>query len=208
MAEIALTAFVTFFVTIDPVGLAPIFIALTQGADAGLRGRVARQGVLVGGAVLLVFAVLGNSVLQVIGIGLPAFRIAGGLMLLLLALEMVFERRLQRRGDTAEHARDERQAESIGVFPLGIPLIAGPAAITAVLLQSSALAGRPGARLVTILAMLAVLAIVYLSLLLAGRLERVLGPTLIIVLSRVLGILLAALAVQFVIDGVRLAIQA
>ena len=135
------------------------------------------MGVLVGGAVLLVFAVLGDSVLQVIGIGLPAFRIAGGLMLLLLALEMVFERRLQRRGDTAEHARDERQAESIGVFPLGIPLIAGPAAITAVLLQSSALAGRPGARLVTILAMLAVLAIVYLSLLLAGRLERVLGPT-------------------------------
>ncbi len=207
MAEIALTAFVTFFVTIDPVGLAPIFIALARGMEAGARGRVARQGVLVGGAILLIFALMGDAVLRVIGIGLPAFRIAGGLMLLLLALEMVFERRLQRRGTTAEQARDEREADTIAVFPLGIPLIAGPAAITAVLLQSSALAGRPGARIVMILAMLAVLALVYLALLLAGRLERAMGPTLIAVLSRVLGILLAALAVQFVIDGVRLAIQ-
>ncbi|HET6469245.1 MAG TPA: MarC family protein [Geminicoccaceae bacterium] len=202
MAETALLALVAFLVTIDPLGLVPIFIALTHGAEPAQRRQMAAKGVLVGGAVLLLFAVLGEKALTTLGIGMAAFRIAGGIVLLIVAIEMVLERRTDRRNTTAGRLMEEHVHEDIAVFPLAIPLIAGPAAITTVILQTST-AGDLGAFAAVLLAMLAVLALVWLVLVLSSALAGALGPTLVMVLSRLLGLMLAALAVQYVIDGIR-----
>jgi multiple antibiotic resistance protein len=201
--DTATVAFVTFFVTIDPIGLVPIFIGLSRHLAPARRGAAAAKGVAVGAAVLAVFAVFGDAALGQLGIGLPAFRIAGGVLLLLLALEMVFERRGQRRTVAAEHLQEELAAQDISVFPLGIPLIAGPAAITAVLLQITRHAHAPGEQIAVLLALAAVLLLAWVLLLFSGWIGRLLGPTLVMVLSRLLGLLLAALAVQHVIDGLR-----
>jgi multiple antibiotic resistance protein len=203
LVETATVAFVTFFVTIDPVGLVPIFIGLSRHLPPSRRHGAAAKGVAVGAAVLAVFAAFGEAALGRLGIGLPAFRIAGGILLLLLALEMVFERRGQRRSVSAEHLQEELAVEDISVFPLGIPLIAGPAAITAVVLQTSRHAHDSGEQLAVILALVAVLLLAWALLLCSGWIGRLLGPTLVTVLSRLLGLLLAALAVQYVIDGLR-----
>lgn len=201
--DAATVAFVTFFVTIDPVGLVPIFIGLARHLPPARRHGAAAKGVAVGAAVLAVFAVFGDAALTRLGIGLPAFRIAGGILLLLLALEMVFERRGQRRSVAAEHLQEELAVEDISVFPVGIPLIAGPAAITAVVLQMTRHAHDRGEQIAVLLALAAVLLLAYVLLLFSGWIGRLLGPTLVVVLSRLLGLLLAALAVQYVIDGLR-----
>lgn len=202
LGEVAIQAFVTFFVAIDPIGLVPIFITLTRTAPAQRR-QAALKGTLVGAGMLYLFAFFGDAALARLGIGLPAFRIAGGITLLLLALEMVFERRTQRRSVSAEHLHEELAVEDVAVFPLGIPLIAGPAAITAVILQMTQHAEAPTAQLLALLALGAVLVLVYLLLLASTVIGRLLGPTLLAMLSRLLGLLLAALAVQYVIDGLR-----
>lgn len=201
----AAQAFVTFFVAIDPLGLVPLFIALTRGLGGQARLRVAGKGVLVGAAILLVFALFGEGTLTQLGIGLPAFRIAGGITLLLMALEMIFERRARRRSSTAEHLQEELAGEDVAVFPLAIPLIAGPAAITAVILQVSGQEGDVAREAAVVGALLAVLAVTYALLLASSLVGRWLGPTLTMILSRVLGLLLAALAVEYVIAGVRAA---
>jgi multiple antibiotic resistance protein len=196
-------AFVAYLVTIDPIGLIPIFLALTPVMTPGARRRVALKGVAVGGAVLLVFAFIGEPGLRALGISLPAFRIAGGITLLLLALEMVFEHRVQRRSSTAESMAVEHHATAIAIFPLAIPLVAGPAAITTVILQMSHRQGQPELQIAVIAALVAALALTAIVLLAASYLGRALGPTLVMVLSRLLGLLLAALSVQFLIDGVK-----
>ena len=190
------TAFVTLFVIIDPVGLAPLFVALTQGQDAARRRRVAARACLTGAGLLTVFGLFGDAVLGFVGISMPAFRIAGGILLFLTALDMLFERRTKRReGQTQPHEDDP------SVFPLAIPLIAGPGAIATMIL----LAGRPGADWAWIVAvhgvMAAVIVLTFLMFLTAGPLERLLGPVGINVVTRLLGMLLAALSVQFVLDG-------
>lgn len=207
MAETFVLALTAFLVTIDPIGLVPIFIALTRGADAVRRRAMAVKGVLIGGAILLLFALVGERALTALGIGMPAFRIAGGLLLLAIAFEMVFEKRSERRAGTAGQAVDEPQVD-VSVFPLGIPLIAGPAAITTTILQTGAHAGDPARQALVIGAMLTVLALVTSTLLASSMLAARLGPTLVGVLSRLLGLILAALAVQQVIDGVRAAFLA
>jgi multiple antibiotic resistance protein len=203
VVETGVLALVAFLVTIDPLGLVPIFIALTHGAAPAQRRQMAGKGVLVGGGVLLLFAVAGEKALTALGIGMAAFRIAGGIVLLIVAIEMVLERRTDRRNTTAGQLKDEHVHEDIAVFPLAIPLIAGPAAITTVILQTSRAAGDPASLAAVILAMLAVLALVWLVLVLSSVLAGALGPTLVMVLSRLLGLMLAALAVQYVIDGIR-----
>lgn len=205
MSETLILAFTAFLVTIDPIGLLPVFIGVTRGADRSRRHAMALKGVAVGAAVLLFFAAAGERGLTALGIGMPAFRIAGGLLLLAVAFEMVFERRAERRAGTAGHAADDAHVEDVSVFPLGIPLIAGPAAITTAILQTGAHAGDLGAQAVVIAAMLAVLAVVALTLLASSALAALLGPTLVNVLSRLLGLVLAALAVQQVIDGAKAA---
>ena len=207
MAETFVLALTAFLVTIDPIGLVPIFIALTRGADAARRRAMAVKGVLIGGAILLLFALAGERALTALGIGMPAFRIAGGLLLLAIAFEMVFEKRSERRAGTAGQAVDEPQVD-VSVFPLGIPLIAGPAAITTTILQTGAHAGDPARQALVVGAMLTVLALVTSTLLASSMLAARLGPTLVGVLSRLLGLILAALAVQQVIDGVHAAFLA
>ena len=202
------TALVAFLVIVDPLGLVPIFVALTAGNEPGARQRMALKAVTIAALVLVAFAVLGEDLLTTIGIGIPAFRIAGGILLFLVALEMVFERRTQRRENTAGHVAGERiaaenQSADISVFPLAIPLLAGPGAITTVILQMGAEAGSWTGQAAVLLALLVTLALVAAALVLAGRVGRLLGPTLINVFSRLLGLLLAALAVQFIIDGMK-----
>jgi multiple antibiotic resistance protein len=192
-----ITAFATLFVVIDPPGLVPLFIALTRGMSAERRRAMARRACIIAGVLLLLFGVAGEAILSFIGISMPAFRIAGGILLFLTALDMLFERRTQRReGQQAEPDHDP------SVFPLATPLIAGPGAIASVILLVGQADGWGGAA--AVLALMVVMLVVTWAFLLASpTLERWLGRTGTLVITRLLGMLLAALSVQFVIDGVR-----
>lgn len=193
------SAFVTMFVIIDPIGLTPMFIALTQGSDAAHRRAVARRACLIAAGLLIVFALVGEAVLSAVGITMPAFQIAGGVLLFLTALDMLFERRTQRR---STHATSSDARPDPSVFPLAMPLIAGPGAMATVILlagQTNSIAGTLSILAVT----LAVVLIAFLLFLVATPVERLLGQTGNMVVTRLLGMLLAALSVQFIIDGVR-----
>ena len=192
-----ITAFVTLFVIIDPIGLAPMFIAITQGMSQKKRRGIALRAVVVGGAVLFLFSVFGESVLSFVGISMPAFRIAGGVLLFLTALEMLFNRRTKRREDQSE----DDGADDPSVFPLAIPLIAGPGAITSVILITENHPGWLGIGEVTMV-LAAVLVLVYVMFSIGTLLEQLLGKIGINVITRILGMLLAALAVQFVLEGI------
>jgi multiple antibiotic resistance protein len=193
-----ITAFATLFVVIDPPGLVPMFIALTTGMSAEHRRAMALRACLIATILLTAFGFFGESILGFIGISMPAFRIAGGILLFLTALDMLFERRTQRReGQTPDPDHDP------SVFPLATPLIAGPGAIaTMILLMGQA--GESWKATAAILGLLwAMMLVTYLFLLASPPLERMLGRTGTVVITRLLGMLLAALSVQFVIDGVR-----
>jgi len=197
------TAFAALFVVIDPIGLTPIFVALTQGMSAARRRALALRACVISFAILLVFALFGEAVLGFIGISMPAFRVAGGILLFLTALDMLFERRQKRRRDQADEDDDEEEDdEDPSVFPLAIPLIAGPGAIATIILLVGQSAGPVGF-VATMGVLLAVLAMVLVLFLGAGLLERLLGRVGINVVTRLLGMLLAALSVQFVLDGLR-----
>jgi multiple antibiotic resistance protein len=199
--ESIVSAFVTLLVVVDPAGLAPIFLSVTQGMPGGTRRRVAISASTIAGAVLAGFALIGSWLLAQLGITLPAFRIAGGLLLFAIAFEMVYGQRSDRQTKTAEQAQGEH-AHHVAAFPLAIPLLAGPGAITATLLLAGQTAGQPTrlAALLAIIAAVSGLCIVVFCF--AARMGRLLGTTGNLVLSRLLGIVLTALAVQFVIDGV------
>ncbi len=193
-----ITAAVTLFVIIDPVALVPLFIALTQGMDSDTRRTVGRRACVIAVALLTLFGLLGETILDVVGISMPAFRISGGILLFLTALDMLFERRTQRRENQHPSSSDP------SVFPLATPLIAGPGAFTTMIL----LVGAPGhwdwAHVAAIHAiMIAVVLVSLLMFRLSGIIERMLGRIGIVVITRLLGMLLAALSVQFVLDGVR-----
>ena len=192
-----LTAFVTLFVIIDPIGLTPIFAVLTQGASAAQRRIIALRACAISVLLLTLFGLLGEGLLGFIGISMPAFRIAGGLLLFLTALDMLFERRTRRREGHLDAEDDP------SVFPLAMPLIAGPGAMASmILLTGESQSGWIGI-LAVHLVMLVVMLMVFVLFLSAGILERGLGRTGTVVITRLLGMLLAALSVQFVIDGVR-----
>src|SRR5215203_167094 len=195
-------ALVTLLVTLDPVALAPIFVSLTRGMNAGERRRVAVRASLIAFGILAFFGLGGEVLLRLLGVGIPAFRISGGLLLFWIAFEMVFERRNDRKQHTADVATTEDQIRNVAAFPLAIPLMAGPGAITAVIL----LAGRAGGEPVYLAALLILIALGIVSCLVvfsaADRVSRWLGITGNVVLTRLLGVILAGLAVQFIIDGV------
>lgn len=197
-----LNAFVTLFVTIDPPGLVGIFLALTTGMTSVQRRATALRGTLIGVVILLVFMLAGGLLLEVLGISISAFRIAGGLLLFYISFEMVFERRKERKGAAAEKFVSHSDMQSLAVFPLAIPLIAGPGAISASILLASDL-DWPLDRFALIAVLLSIGLILYLFLLLADRLNAHIGETGQIIMTRLLGMILAALSVQFVIDGVR-----
>ncbi|MFD1343397.1 MarC family protein [Litorisediminicola beolgyonensis] len=191
------TAFATLFVIMDPIGVTPIFIALTRGEDDAHRRAVAIRGCVVAAVVLSLFAFLGEELLGTIGIGMPAFRIAGGVVLFLTALDMLFERRTKRRSSSAEADEDKPDPS---VFPIAIPLLAGPGSITSIILLSGQ--GDGWLDTLAVLGVMALVLVIALALLLtAGPIERGLGVTGITVVTRLLGMILAALSVQFVIDG-------
>ncbi|MCT4555780.1 MAG: MarC family protein [Pelagimonas sp.] len=193
-----ITAFATLFVIIDPIGLTPVFIATTQGSSAAHRRAVAIRACVTAGLIMTLFAFLGEAVLGFIGISMPAFRVSGGILLFLTALDMLFERRTKRREDQSE-VEDHPDPS---VFPLAIPLIAGPGSITSVIL----LAGQAQNAIQTatvIGVMVGVLAVMLTLFMAGGLIERALGKTGITVATRLLGMLLAALSVQFVLDGLR-----
>lgn len=200
-----ITAFVTLFVVIDPIGMAPLFVALTAGMEPARRRAIGLRSCLIGAGILTLFGVFGEAVLGFVGISMPAFRIAGGILLFLTALDMLFERRTQRRQGQADAAEDE---DDPSVFPLATPLIAGPGAIATMILLTGQTDGNIAAMVLIHLVMAAVIALTLGLFMAAGVLERLLGDVGVNVVTRLLGMLLAALSVQFVVDGVRALILA
>ena len=188
---------------IDPPGCAPIFASLTSGASPAHRRAMAVRSTAVAAGILLVFALFGEKLLDILGISLAAFRIAGGIMLFLIALEMVFEKRTQRREERAQEVAEDPQAhDDISVFPMGIPMIAGPGSIASAML----LMGRSPSwdeRFVVLGALAAVLLTTMLFLLAAGPLMSFVGHRVEAMVTRVLGVILTALAAQFVVDGIK-----
>ena len=200
--DFAIAALVTLFVVVDPIGLAPAFLAVTDGFDRPQRRRVALRASVIAAAILIGTAIAGDWLLRQLGISLPAFRIAGGLLLFSIASEMVFGWRGERETRTAEQAIEEH-VRNVAAFPLAIPLLAGPGAITATVLLASQADARPLWLGILVAMIVLVAAASFASFWLAGRIGRLMGATGNIVLSRLLGVILAALAVQFVIDGVQ-----
>jgi multiple antibiotic resistance protein len=202
MLDYLKTAFVTMLVTLDPPGLAPVFIGLTLGMTRAAQREVALRGTIIAFAILAAFAFGGGAVMAALGISIPAFRIAGGLLLFYIAFDMIFELRAQRKRELASDAMTIDHIRNVAAFPLAIPLMSGPGSITATML----LAARAGDDWRALAGLMAIVALVmlscYLTFLMAERVSRLLGTTGNIVLTRMLGVVLAALAVQFVINGV------
>ncbi|NYT42542.1 NAAT family transporter [Sphingomonas sp. R-74633] len=206
MIELFVSTFITFFVVIDPPGCAPIFAGLTAGTSVAHRRAMAVRAVFVAAVILFGFALFGEGLLRALGISLNAFKIAGGIMLFLIALEMVFEKRTERREDRAEKIKAEEPTD-ISIFPMAMPMIAGPGSIASTMLLMSQNNGLERTAVV-LAAMAAILLLTLLALLAAGPLMRVVGAKIEAVVSRLLGVLLGALAVQFVIDGISAALVA
>jgi multiple antibiotic resistance protein len=202
MIELFISAFATFFVIIDPPGCAPIFASLTAGSSDAHRRAMAIRSVTVAGIILLAFAIFGEAFLRALGISLDAFRIAGGIMLFLIALEMVFEKRQERRENRAEDVKANTAPDDISIFPMGIPMIAGPGSIASAMLLTSR--GRGLEQDLVVLGALGIVLLLTLAaLLLAAPMMRLIGYRMEAMITRLLGVILAALAVQFVIDGIR-----
>lgn len=195
-------AFTTLVVTIDPPGLAPIFLGLTQGMNTAEKRLTALRGTFIAFCILVVFAIAGESILKVMGISLGAFRIAGGLLLFAISFEMIFGRREARKQKASEEAITKDHIQNLSVFPLALPLIAGPGAISATILLAGSF-HNPVDRIGLIAVIAFCIFLVLVSLTIAGRIDRFLGMTGRAIMTRLLGVLLAALSVQFVIDGVK-----
>ncbi|MEM9583992.1 MAG: MarC family protein [Pseudomonadota bacterium] len=192
----AITAFFTLFVVIDPIGLAPMFVAMTSGITQKRRTQIAATSCIIAVCILTVFGLAGQKILDFVGISLAAFRISGGVLLFITALDMLFERRTARREEKADDVHADPS-----VFPLAMPLIAGPGALASMILLAS---GAEWNVTLTVLGvMLVVVLLVFLMFLLAGPIERLLGNTGVVVTTRLMGMILAALSVQFIIDGLR-----
>jgi multiple antibiotic resistance protein len=202
MNALFVSAFITFFVVIDPPGCTPIYAGLTKGASLAQTRTMAVRAVLIASIILLVFALFGEDLLAALHIELDSFRIAGGLMLFWIAFEMVFEKRTQRREERASKLIATPEIEDVSVFPMAMPMLAGPGAIAAVMLLMSEAKGLEQS-LVVLGALAAVLAITLVALVTATPLIRLLGDRVETVITRLLGVLLAALAAQYVIDGLK-----
>ena len=196
------SAFITLFVVLDPPGCAPIYAGLTAGASAAQRRSMAVRACLIAGLILLIFALFGESLLGALHIELDSFRIAGGLMLFLIALDMVFERRTQRREQRAEKVIATPEVEDVSVFPMAMPMIAGPGAIASIMLVEGEASGLEGT-IAVLGALFVVLLLTLAALIAAGPLMKLVGAKVEAVVTRVLGVLLGALAAQYVIDGLR-----
>jgi multiple antibiotic resistance protein len=202
MIELFGSALVTFLVIIDPPGCAPIFASLTRGTPAPHRRAMAIRSSLIAWAILMFFALLGRPMLHALGISLASFRIAGGIMLFMIALDMVFERRTARRESRAHSIEGTPEAEDISVFPMAIPMITGPGSIASAMLWVSR-AEDPAHIAVVLAAITVVILITMITLLAAGPLMRLIGEKMEAMITRILGVILAALAAQFIVDGLK-----
>lgn len=205
LLQFFISALVTLLVVVDPVGLVPAFVAITHGLPPHARRSVALRACLIATAILAGSALFGDWLLRTLSISLPAFRIAGGLLLFSIASEMVFGVRIARQSKAAEQVI-EQHVRNIAAFPLAIPLMAGPGAITAMVLLGGRGNGDPFRLAILLAAIATVMALCLLVFTLSSRIAKLIGTTGNVVLSRLLGVLLAALAVQYVIDGVRTAL--
>ena len=201
-SETLINALTTLLVTLDPPGLAPVFLALTDGMTRDQRSQVALRGSIIAFGILAVFALFGLAILNLLGISLGAFRIAGGLLLFWISFEMIFEKRQERKEKTSEIAITKDHLHNLAVFPLALPLIAGPGAISATVLLAGSMKTTVE-MLVLILILAFAMALVYAALIVSERMDRFLGNTGRAILTRLLGVLLAALSVQFVVDGIK-----
>ncbi|WP_321395367.1 MarC family protein [Emcibacter sp.] len=207
MIETFLAAFVTLFVVIDPPGIAPIFAVMTTGQNAAYKRKMVFKATITATIILLMFAFIGQGLLSGLGISMAAFRTAGGFMLFLIAMEMVFEKRTERREKKAEHddfydsLHDE--PEDISVFPLAIPFMSGPGSIATIMLLMSEASGDFTLQGLTIAALLTALLSTVIILLLAGKIMDLLGHTVANAITRILGVILAALATQYMFDGIK-----
>ena len=202
LPELFISAFVTLFVVIDPPGCAPIYAGLTKEASPSQARNMALRATMIGAIILVVFAFFGEALLGALHIELDSFRIAGGLMLFWIAFEMVFEKRTQRRTERADKVSADPEIEDVSVFPMAMPMLAGPGAIAAIMLLMNE-ADTAAETLEVFAALGSVLLITALALIAAGPLIRILGDKVEAVITRLLGVLLAALAAQYVIDGLR-----
>ena len=202
MLELFLSAFLALFVVIDPPGCAPIYAGLTSGASHAQARTMALRACFIATIILLIFAVFGEDLLGALHIELDSFRIAGGIMLFLIALDMVFEKRTQRREERAEKVKATPEIEDVSVFPMAMPMIAGPGSIATVMLLTARASGTDET-LVVLGALAAVMLLTLLALVAAGPLMKLLGARVEAVITRLLGVLLAALAAQYVIDGLK-----
>lgn len=202
MLELFLSAFIALFVVIDPPGCAPIYAGLTSGASHAQARTMALRACFIATIILLIFAVFGEDLLGALHIELDSFRIAGGIMLFLIALDMVFEKRTQRREERAEKVKATPEIEDVSVFPMAMPMIAGPGSIATVMLLTARASGTDET-LVVLGALAAVMLLTLLALVAAGPLMKLLGARVEAVITRLLGVLLAALAAQYVIDGLK-----
>ncbi|NOZ66769.1 MAG: MarC family protein [Alphaproteobacteria bacterium] len=215
MHELFIGTFVTFFVVIDPLGIAPIFAVMTEGASGAFKRRMVFKASITGAIILLLFAFLGNGLLSALGISMTAFKTAGGFLLFMIALEMVFEKRTERRekkseGLTHEHeeganaiVETDDDFEDISVFPIAIPFISGPGSIATIMLLMSHHQGNFDEQGVVIGALLAALLSTIVILLAASKIIGMLGHTVAGAITRVLGVILAAMATQYMFDGIR-----
>ena len=201
MLEFATTVFVTFVVIVDPVGMLPTFVALTHRQGKERRRRTAAKSIAIAAITLVILALAGGTILRFLGIGLPAFRIAGGLLLLLLSVDMVFARQSGIRSTTEAETEEAAESVDVAIFPLAIPLIAGPGAITSIILLMGRAENDFILQVLVIALMLSVLGLCLVALLFAVPLMERLGVTGINVIGRIFGIVLAALAVQYIVDG-------
>jgi len=203
LSELFVSAFITLFVVIDPPGCAPIYAGLTKGASPAQARSMALRATFIAAIILLIFALFGKQLLGALHIELNSFRIAGGLMLFFIAFDMVFEKRTQRREQRAEKIAATPEIEDVSVFPMAMPMLAGPGAIAAVMLLMNEAAGDPEKVAQVLAALAAVLIMTAAALVAAGPLVRLLGDKVEAVITRLLGVLLAALAAQYVIDGLK-----
>ena len=202
LTELFISAFITLFVVIDPPGCAPIYAGLTKGASPAQARSMALRATAIASVILLIFALFGQELLGALHIELDSFRIAGGLMLFWIAFEMVFEKRTQRRTERAEKIAATPEVEDVSVFPMAMPMLAGPGAIAAIMLLMNEAEGM-AQTFEVFAALAAVLLITAAALVAAGPLIRLLGDKVEAVITRLLGVLLAALAAQYVIDGLK-----
>ena len=202
MIELFGSALVTFLVIIDPPGCAPIFASLTSGASSAQRRAMAVRSSLIAWAILMFFALLGRPMLHALGISLASFRIAGGIMLFIIAVDMVFERRTERRERRVQTFEQTPEVEDISVFPMAMPMIAGPGSIASAMLWVSR-AETPVHIAIVLAAVTVVMLMTLITLLAAGPLMRLIGDRVEAAITRILGVILAALAAQFVVDGLK-----